>query len=978
MKTMYQFTIPAKSSFLVPIAAIMGLLTLTGGSAPSARAQIAAKTPVRVAVFAEKTFPTYGFDASVTPQQIARDLRATGLGVELLEADALSQQDRFDAKRYAALILPYGNAYPYEAFANLRRFHQAGGSLITTGVPFTHPMARIAAQNWSATPVWGASVRLVRGAGPGPNTNAIQLIGDRDRWIGVASAHFAVRSGDAVRVSASLSDVTPPGPEAEASANRDELFVRFFAKDGTFLRQESVTLTPPPSAWREFQVSAATPPNAAAADVSVQVRRGDRHYLAGNFRASVNDKEVALPNADFYRRDDNIWIDLGHTDDAARWSANGIGVGGFAGPKSGASVTISPADPWRLKGVIKPAANPRPAPQWIDPAAVPKGVLIEPALGDATRPIAALIVHTGDAFAGAVDAWTHRGYAPDRDDYETRQIIARATVAALTRRGRLDAAQYSAALRGLDDLPSPPQYTNLILPKIPRRYATLQPKMPALARHLYVADVRKLSPDEKLLLISLQGIVNRKQPRLYLLFDDDDALWLREMQKQKATDAPIAVADPFALLTKFRADYQGAVVCDPKIYDSPCVAVALAGTDDLVIAKTSELAARLHLPVKTDLRGKFRDNADALRYVRTQILPRLDPYLSCSLDPLRYDAGGLDHIIAARGSAFWITGPKSQNLPGANQEAEKAEVRQWLSRLPLGAVVRGFWWDGDGMGMDEEAGVAMGSRFGKVTLVSDLITNLSVHSGVKAEKLTQRPLPPAPPLDRSKVYLSFTMSDGDNLCTWRGYFRRYFDDPVRGTLPVGWGMGPGIIDLAPVWAKWYYDAATPNDEFICDVSGAAYIYPPDWGLALKDRPQALRQFYGLTETYMRRMEMKTIRLMNVDAPAIAQVGTLLPQVDFLMPDYGHAGGETYTDLTYALPTGQPVFRAITSGSGPENLAAQIRKRAGTVRPAFVNAFIWNWGSTLSDLKKTMELLGPDYIAVLPSHLNALYRATKAR
>jgi hypothetical protein len=100
-------------------------------------------------------------------------------------------------------------------------------------------------------------------------------------------------------------------------------------------------------------------------------------------------------------------------------------------------------------------------------------------------------------------------------------------------------------------------------------------------------------------------------------------------------------------------------------------------------------------------------------------------------------------------------------------------------------------------------------------------------------------------------------------------------------------------------------------------------------------------------------------------------------VGFLMPDYGHAGGTNYHDLTYTLPaTGQSVFRAATSGSGPANLAQQIRTRAGTARPAFVNAFIWNWGSSLSDLKKTLDLLGPGYVAVTPSQLDELYRKSR--
>jgi hypothetical protein len=34
---------------------------------------------------------------------------------------------------------------------------------------------------------------------------------------------------------------------------------------------------------------------------------------------------------------------------------------------------------------------------------------------------------------------------------------------------------------------------------------------------------------------------------------------------------------------------------------------------------------------------------------------------------------------------------------------------------------------------------------------------------------------------------------------------------------------------------------------------------------------------------------------------------------------------------------------------------------------------WNWGSKLSDLKRIMELLGPEYVAVTPSQLHTLYQ-----
>ena len=92
-----------------------------------------------------------------------------------------------------------------------------------------------------------------------------------------------------------------------------------------------------------------------------------------------------------------------------------------------------------------------------------------------------------------------------------------------------------------------------------------------------------------------------------------------------------------------------------------------------------------------------------------------------------------------------------------------------------------------------------------------------------------------------------------------------------------------------------------------------------------------------------------------------------------MPDYGYSGEPSYDAMTYTLPTGQAVFRSVCTGQGAQNLADQIRSRVGATRPAFVNAFIWNWGSKMSDLKQMLDILGPEYVAVTPSQLDTLFK-----
>jgi hypothetical protein len=773
-----------------------------------------AAAPPRVAVFSQSDFPFYNAASNVSPMAVAADLRKAGVAADVLDAAALADPATLNARRYAVVVLPYGNTYPLEAFANLKTFHQAGGGFILSGVPFTHGVAR--------------------------------------------------------------------------------------GKD------------------------------------------------AGGHET---------------------WNDQGHNSAAALFGPDGIGVGGFI-DEPGNNVTIAPGDPLGLEHISHDWAG---GGQALDVRSLPAEDRVIPVLTASAGPIAAVIVHKDAQYPGAVDVWTQHPNKYGSDGTDNEQFLSRAAIVALGTKGELTPEQQMAALEKLDKLPKPKVYADLTLPDVPRPYPTFQPRGNPMAEHLYVADVRQMTPDEKVLLNSLQGIVNRKQPRIYLIFRDSDPFWLDQMQKQGQTGEPVTVSDPWSLVKTFRTEIRGAVVPDPKVFVSPQVAVDIAGLDDEVIA-TPELADRLGLPVKTDLRGRFKDDADAYRYVRTKLLRRLNPYLSISLGPV--DAGALDQIIAARGMAFWITGPREQSKPGANERAEIEEIKATFARLPLNAVVRGYWYTGgDGNGIDEGPGVSLASTFGKVTIVTDLVSNFSVFAGARNTADLHQQFAPPPALDPTKVYVAITVSDGDNLCTWQSNFQDYFLDPLHGTFPVGWGMGPTLIDVAPSLAQWYYSHATPNDEFLCDVSGVGYIYPPDWAKALKDRDGALKAFYGWTQQYMDRLDMKTIRLMNVQAEDIAKVGTLMPKTAFLMPDYGYAGEKPYDAITYTLPTGQPVFRAITN-TGADGMAEQIRDRVGTARPAFVNAFIMNWGMKLSDLKAMLDSLGPEYVAVTPSQLNALYKEAK--
>ncbi len=524
---------------------------------------------------------------------------------------------------------------------------------------------------------------------------------------------------------------------------------------------------------------------------------------------------------------------------------------------------------------------------------------------------------------------------------------------------------------------------NLVLPRVPRPYPTFQPKMPPPARHLYVADIGNLPPDQQRLLVTLQGIVNRTQPRIYLVWGHNDEFWLRQMEKQGSTGKPIPVKNPLSLVKMFRTSIHGAVIPDPKVFDSPDIAVDVASLDNLVVA-TPQLAKQLHLPIRVDLRGKFKNDVAALRYLRLKLAPHMNPYLFLCLDPNELGDGAADQIIAARGITFWITGRNAQMEPGANMAGEKRQVEKLFAATPLGGVVRGFWWAGTGIGLGEGGGVQLGSEFGKVTVVSDSVRNLSVFSGVQIKSLKQK-FSPAPKLNPSKFYISVTISDGDNMDTWENFFQYWFKSPYHGKYAVGWGMGPSLIDVAPTLARWYYQHAGPNEEFLADVSGLGYIRPTDWAARLRHRNAAFRDFYHWTWHYMQRLDMKTLRTMQawgrrkLDAPTIAKIAADLPQVKYFMPDYGWAGEKGYHRITYRLPSGQVVFRAGTNWTANAPLVhevpylvRQIRDHMGKKRPRFLNVFICNWFMGPHRLYRMLKMLGANYVDVTPSQLYTLY------
>ncbi len=522
--------------------------------------------------------------------------------------------------------------------------------------------------------------------------------------------------------------------------------------------------------------------------------------------------------------------------------------------------------------------------------------------------------------------------------------------------------------------------SGLTAPDELRPYPDIFPRSSAPARRLVVADLRQAAPDERLLLLSLQGLVNRERPRLYLVFGDAEARWLDWLQTLGWADAPERVAEPWTLVKRFADRYRGLVVVDPRLPATRNVATMVAGVRDLLIA-SPRLAKRLGLPVVEDLRGRFRTNVAAYRWSFEQLWPQLDHHVVAVLWP--DEASGLrDYLVQHRVFTFWVSGPLDGVAPGGDPTAELHLMEELLAKMPPNTPAMGFPWAGEDVGIGEGGGVSLLAWYGKFLVGSVGCSNLTVHSGYPVPEVQQR-RQPAPPLDARKVYVTWLMSDGDNLPVLsHGNFPQLWASPQRGQVPIAWTMSPCAPVLMPAVVNWYLQHATPNDVFVSAVSGIGYTYPDQYAERYEPvtRQRLFDGFLDLTAAHAPRADLRSAWVMGVQQPElIRRYAERLPYLEALFPDYGQTV-RSYDAAFYGSARGVPVFHAATGWDEQatreqriQRFVTDIRRLTPTERPAFLHVFIWNWGADLSILAEVHQRLGADYQAVLPEQLAGLAR-----
>jgi hypothetical protein len=519
------------------------------------------------------------------------------------------------------------------------------------------------------------------------------------------------------------------------------------------------------------------------------------------------------------------------------------------------------------------------------------------------------------------------------------------------------------------------------------------------AEAIVVADLQDAALDTKLAAITLAGRLNAGPvSQVYLLLDHWDAFWLKHLEEQKTiSSSPVLSAE--AYFARFADAFDKVILYDPGLPASINVATMMASLESAIVAAPSD-AERLGAgKAIEDLAGRWKTETEAYRWAFMELWPRMNQRVLACYHPTATRHHIRDYLLRHRVFHFWVNSAEAAGR--SSHREELAFVKELLAAAPVNIPVLGFWYSGLDKGLDEYSGVGLAGRYGKITVVCDWATNLSLLSGISVDmpsivqQYRQRLRPPETSLDADKVYIAYhVLESGDSPSYLQTRQHEVWADPRRGQIPINWAMGAGILDLAPPIAAYYYENATPNDFLYMAISGIGYCHPyRDLMADTPDPEAAWAEYLEWTDGYRRRMGFDTVGLytdawkpFNRDRQDAVTKRFIegMPGVAALVLGMGRDEGCNALNGNYYLENSPTLVSHVltrwptdyASKSREENiqwLVDDIQSQIPAERPAFLNVMALSWAYNPSDIEEVHRRLGPGPVAVSLPEMVQRYR-----
>ena len=160
---------------------------------------------------------------------------------------------------------------------------------------------------------------------------------------------------------------------------------------------------------------------------------------------------------------------------------------------------------------------------------------------------------------------------------------------------------------------------------------------------LRIEDLKKGS-EERLPLSCLQGLVNRRQPQIFLAYDRFDVQWL-DWLRERGDVNEVRWVGPKELYEKFLPLVKELVVTDPDLPASVNVATMLAAVEGWLPVTPRLRKAFQRVNVALDLRGKWKKNIEAYRWFYATHGSRMSRRACAHYDPGQFETPRLLRAI---------------------------------------------------------------------------------------------------------------------------------------------------------------------------------------------------------------------------------------------------------------------------------------------------------------------------------------------
>lgn len=372
-----------------------------------------------------------------------------------------------------------------------------------------------------------------------------------------------------------------------------------------------------------------------------------------------------------------------------------------------------------------------------------------------------------------------------------------------------------------------------------------------------------LSSQDRLLAMTLAGIVNRDSSRLYLQnvyetwsYNQTDEKWRDLYQNRGNVDFEniMSITD---LINKFRTNIKGGVSYDPnRTYSNfsgqsfrwQAEYAALIGGLTNRLPVTFQMATQYNLELTDSVLIEDSFNGDLSIWVTGKIESLSNKWNAAGLtEEQRYLTmlnWGVEKLLPrCNPSKFYIreitdfTVQKKMfqvNLAGTSSldfnsmSVPKADILEktltYLHQQNPSTIFHIYGW------IQPEPMTQWFAFFGS-SFHETLLGNLSWHSSFPNKP---RSYTPKSKIDldttslQNKYYILFVSTEGDASNWIVGFQSGAWLSAQRGNVPIGWGWNLHLFNEFPFIASYYYDTATMNDGFLSVTSPLGYAYPDLW------------------------------------------------------------------------------------------------------------------------------------------------------